>query len=223
MTDFPFIIAVDGIASSGKGTLANNLAKHFGFEHLDTGKLYRKLAFLVKEHGLAYDAVEQIVQIARSDEFQELISKEVGSLHTDEISILAAKISAFQEIRQELDVLQKDFPVGKKGVVIDGRDIGTVIFPEAQVKLFVIADAEVRAERRYKQLQNEGKSVVFTSVLNDLVERDKRDISRSVSPTLPAEDAIIIDTTALTPDSVLSLAITLTEGYMRYLDMRKAV
>lgn len=223
MTDSTFIIAVDGVASSGKGTLASKLAQYFGFEHLDTGKLYRKLAYLVAKHKINSESTEQIIQIARSDEFRKLISQEVGSLHTDEISILASKISVYKEVRHELDALQKNFPDGKKGAVVDGRDIGTVIFPNAQVKLFVIADVEVRAQRRYKQLQSEGKSVIFSSVLNDLVERDNRDANRAVSPTLPAKDAIIIDTTALNPESVLSLAITLIEGYMRYLDMQKVV
>lgn len=200
------VIAVDGTAASGKGTLAKRLANHFQFDHLDTGLIYRKAAYFALEDQVdihnAHDVVHAILN-------HDVTADIHSSLHTEEVSSAASIIAAFPEVRQALLHVQQDFPIGKKGAVVDGRDIGTVIFPNAKIKLFLTADIIIRTQRRFQQLQSEGKTVIFDDVLKNLRERDQRDTQRKVAPTIAAEDAIVIDTTNLNAESVLELAISL--------------
>ena len=199
------IIAVDGVAASGKGTLSEALAKRFGFGYLDTGKLYRSVALYVIDNKVEIDE-KIIAQHIPNINFSHQFEKELG---TDDVSQMASIIAAFPEVRRALDEYQKNFPKSYNGSVIDGRDIGTVIFPNADVKLFITASVEERAQRRYKQLQSKGISVSYSDVLMDLKARDKRDTSRKASPAHPADDAVIIDTTNLDIDEVLDLCCKL--------------
>ncbi len=202
-----FVMAIDGVAASGKGTLSKKLAAHYGFDYLDTGVIYRKVAFYALKDAIDInDPASVVACIDRHD-----ISANINEpLHTEQISSTASVIGAHKEVRNALNQAQRDFAQGKKGVVMDGRDIGTIIFPDADLKLFIIADVEVRAERRFKQLQKEGKQVIFDEVLKNLRERDERDTHRKVAPTVAADDAIVIDTSNLNADAVLELAISLS-------------
>lgn len=207
----PFIIAIDGTSGSGKGTLSTKLAQHFGFAFLDTGKIYRIVAASVLEAGIATDNVPGIIKIIGTINFS---SHNYHSLHTPEISQCASEIAVHKDVRAQLNQAQRDFPNGHKGVVIDGRDIGTVIFPNAHIKFFITASVEVCAERRFKQLQSDGKLVSYADVLRDLKERDARDAERKVAPTQAALDAIVIDTSLLDAASVLELAISLSARHV---------
>lgn len=209
MTKSCFIIAVDGTGASGKGTLCSNLADAFDFNFLDTGKMYRVLAHDSLVQKIQVENISEIVNLAKSIDFSRLPSE---NLYTDIISQTASKISAHGEVREVLNAYQRAFPKNRRGVVVDGRDIGTVIFPEANLKFFITASLEVRAERRFKQLQNMGKSVTLDGVLKDLKERDERDINRKVAPTVAAADAIVIDTSELDADSVIKLVISLSKN-----------
>ncbi|MFN8912336.1 MAG: (d)CMP kinase [Alphaproteobacteria bacterium] len=145
----PFIISIDGVAASGKGTLSERLAQHHNFDFLDTGKMYRKLGYHVIENKIDFNDVESILKIVNTIDFSDLSQ----SLHTDDISHTASQISKHPDVRESLNIFQKTFPIGRVGCVIDGRDIGTVIFPDADIKFFITADVEIRADRRFKQLQ----------------------------------------------------------------------
>lgn len=209
-----FIIAIDGTAASGKGTLSKALAKQIGFEYLDTGLLYRIAAYNLIKNKIDIAAPHKIVNYLKTVHFA---GYESINLHVDEIGNIASRIATFAEVRGFLNNLQLEFPLGKKGVVIDGRDIGTVVFPDADLKFFITAEVEIRAERRYKQLKNSGKDVIFADVLRDLRERDERDIHRKVAPTVAAMDAIIIDTTHLEAAAVLELTLALSQKAIRLL------
>jgi CMP/dCMP kinase len=209
-----FIIAIDGTAASGKGTLSKALAKQIGFEYLDTGLLYRIAAYNLIKNKIDIADPHKIVNHLETVHFT---AHEGINLHVDEVGNIASKIAPFAEVREFLNKLQLEFPLGKNGVVIDGRDIGTVVFPSADLKFFITADLEIRADRRYKQLKSSGKDVIFADVLRDLRERDERDIHRKVAPTVAAIDAIIIDTTHLEAAAVLELALALSQKAIRLL------
>ncbi|MCE2992763.1 MAG: (d)CMP kinase [Alphaproteobacteria bacterium] len=215
----PFIISIDGVAASGKGTLSERLAQHHNFDFLDTGKMYRKLGYHVIENKIDFNDVESILKIVNTIDFSDLSQ----SLHTDDISHTASQISKHPDVRESLNIFQKTFPIGRVGCVIDGRDIGTVIFPDADIKFFITADVEIRADRRFKQLQKIGKDVSFDSVLRDLKERDYRDIHRQVAPTVAADDAIVLNTSNLNADSTFELAKRLTEKAVSEYFSSKAV
>lgn len=208
MTDC-FIIAVDGTAASGKGTLAEKLAAHYQFDYLDTGKIYRTAGFHIMGQHIDFDDISSVLDCIRTLDFSQMTALE---LDTEEIGRAASKLGAIPEVREALNKAQRDFAIGKKGIVMDGRDIGTIIFPNADIKIFVTATPEIRAERRYKQLQNQGKDIIYNDVLRDLRERDERDSTRKVAPLKPALDAFHIDTSLLDSASVLELVITLTQG-----------
>ncbi len=204
-----FIIAVDGTAASGKGTLAEKLAAHYKFDYLDTGKIYRTAGFHVLQQNIDFQNLSAILECIKNLDFSKMTALE---LDTEEIGRAASQLGAIPEVREALNQAQRDFAIGKKGIVVDGRDIGTVIFPNADIKLYVSATPEIRAERRYKQLQNLGKDIIYDDVLRDLRERDERDSNRKVAPLKPALDALHIDTTLLNQTSVLELVITLTQS-----------
>jgi cytidylate kinase len=208
------IIAVDGPAASGKGTLARRLARHFGYAYLDTGLLYRAIAFSTR------NASEQ----AKIDEKTAVLAAETldpsnmdeAALRTDEIAQAASQIAAMEGVRHALVGLQRRFaahpPGGAAGAVLDGRDIGTVICPGAQAKFFVDADVEVRAARRVKELLERGVAAIHARVLQEMRERDERDRLRSVAPLVPAEDAYILNTTEMDADAAFAAALNYIES-----------
>lgn len=200
------IIAVDGPAASGKGTLARRIAAHMGFARLDTGKLYRAVGLAVLRGGndpTDEDAAVAAAEALRPDTLDD------AELAGDAAAQAASIVSAIPAVRATLLAYQRNFtdnPPGG-GAVLDGRDIGTVVCPGADIKFFVTASAEVRADRRHKELLNRGETIIYARVLQDMKERDTRDSTRSVSPMKPAEDAIVLDTTDLDADAAFAAAI----------------
>lgn len=206
------VIAVDGTAASGKGTLARLLARHFGFAHLDSGSLYRLVALAVIERGGDPGRQDHAVSAAHAI---DLTRAGDPAIRTDSIGKAASVVSAHQGVRAALFQFQRDFaarPVGEsKGAVIDGRDIGTVICPDAAAKLFIDARPEVRAHRRWKELQLLGISRNEAQIRDELVARDRADRSRPISPMKPAPDAALLDTTDLSIDAAFAAALALVE------------
>ncbi len=208
------IITVDGPAASGKGTLAKKLADRLGYAYLDTGALYRAVAMATLEiggdPGYMQDVAPALDIICRNLT-PELLSN--PSLRTPEVSQAASKVAAHPQVRQALLQYQRDFahkPPGLVGgAVLDGRDIGTVVCPDADIKFFITASVEERAKRRYAELCDARTDMTFETVLDDLKTRDQRDATRAVAPTLAAEDAYILDTTGLNPAETLEEAISI--------------
>ena len=202
------IIAIDGPAAAGKGTLARRLAEHFNLAYLDTGLIYRAVGRKVLDDGAdANDAVAAEV-VAGALVPADL---ERDGLRTDETAQAASKVSAVPGVRAALLDFQRDFaqapPAGFQGAVLDGRDIGTVVCPDADVKIFISADVEVRAKRRVKELQDRVGEAIYARVLENMMERDARDSDRAVSPLEPAADAHTLDTSNLDADQVLATAL----------------
>lgn len=203
------IIAIDGPAASGKGTLAKRLAAHYGFRHLDSGLLYRSVARAVLDAGRPADDREAAVAAARAFDparYDEAVLK------GDEVAKAASLVAAIPDVRTELVAFQRAFTRSEPGAVIDGRDIGTVIAPEAEVKIFVIASPEERARRRMLELQGRGESPDAAAVLADILKRDERDTGRSVAPLRQAPDAHLLDTTHLGIDAAVRAAIDIVEA-----------
>ncbi len=202
------IIAIDGPAAAGKGTLARRLATHFDLAYLDTGLIYRAVGKKVLDQGGDPEDAEVAEAAARALSAEDLHG---DALRTDKVAQAASKVSAVPGVRARLLDFQRDFaewpPDGKAGSVLDGRDIGTVVCPEATVKLFITASMEVRAERRVKELQGRGLEAIHSRVLEDMKERDARDEQRSVSPLEPAKDAFQLDTSGLDADQAFNAAL----------------
>ena len=201
------LIAVDGPAAAGKGSLSLRLAEHFDFARLDTGLIYRAVALKVlKTEGS--DSNKDAVEIAQLLSLNDMSTK---GLRNEEVGIMASKIAIIPEVRNILLRFQRNFaanpPNNKLGAVLDGRDIGTVVCPNANFKLFVTASPEVRAERRFKELQDRGEEAIRSAILQDIIDRDERDKSRSVSPLMPAQDAYILETSTLDLDAVFKIAL----------------
>ncbi|MDZ5762288.1 Cytidylate kinase [Candidatus Cyrtobacter comes] len=201
----PFIVAIDGRAASGKGTISHIVAEKLGLDWLNTGLLYRAVAFIALKGGISIHEYKELVQIAQNISLSDL---EESHLYASHVGRFASIISSVPEVRQALFYMQRSFPVGKKGTVIEGRDIGTVIFPDADVKVFVTAELKERARRRFVQLQNRGEKIIYESVLKDLQERDQRDEGRDCSPLQIAKGSIVIDTTDLSVDESVSLVMS---------------
>ena len=193
-----FAVAIDGPAAAGKGTVSKAVARHFGFAHLDTGLLYRAVGLKVL-HGSDPIATASALQP------EDL---ENGDLRTHAVAQAASKCAVIPEVREALIAFQRQFAKREGGAVLDGRDIGTVICPNANVKLFVTASAETRAERRFKELSERGEAVEYMQVLKDVEQRDERDRQRKTAPLIAAEDAVLIDTSNLTVDQAVAAAIT---------------
>ena len=190
------VIAIDGPAASGKGTLARRLARRFGLAHLDTGLLYRAtVARLLQDGG---DPTKEALAVAAASRL-EIADLEAPELRDEEITRWASVVAAQRAVRLALLDFQRDFamlpPGGAGGAVLDGRDIGTVVLPDADIKLFVTASAEVRAERRFRELRDRGVGSIRSLVLHEIRERDERDRHREVAPLKRAEDAFLLDTT----------------------------
>ena len=197
------LIAIDGPAASGKGTVAKMIAKHYSLEHLDTGRLYRLVAWDILKSGKPLSEAENA---AKNLDISQINNEEI---ETEEVGAMASKVSAIPEVRAELLDFQRRVSKSPKGAVLDGRDIGTVICPNANFKFYITAEAEVRAKRRFDQLRAKGKKVVEADILKDILARDERDSNRNVAPLLPAIDAIYIDTTNLTVEQVFDKVCTI--------------
>ncbi len=202
------IIAVDGPAASGKGTIARALARHYGLPHLDTGLLYRAVATMVLREGM--DPTREADGVAACD-FPDMLLDDPW-LRTDDAGKAASIVSAHPLVRAALLHRQRRFAQQPGGAVLDGRDIGTVIAPDADAKLFVKASAHVRATRRHKELAGHGADVAFDQVLADIRARDARDSARSVAPLTMAADAALLDTSALTIEASVAKAIALVDA-----------
>lgn len=202
------IIAVDGPAASGKGTIARALARHYGLPHLDTGLLYRAVAATVQR--LELDPSREADAVAACD-FDEMILAD-PALRDDGIGKLASVVSAHPLVRSALLQRQKRFAQQPGGAVLDGRDIGTVIAPDAEAKLFVRATPTIRARRRHNELQANGATTTFDQVLADIRARDQRDSSRSAAPLVPANDSALLDTSFLSIEASVEKAIALVEA-----------
>ncbi|UZK66184.1 (d)CMP kinase [Sphingomonas sp. M1-B02] len=205
------IIAVDGPAASGKGTIARALARHYDLPHLDTGLLYRAVAANVLREGLN-PAVE--ADAVASCSFDDALLDDPG-LRTDEVGKIASVVSAHPLVRAALLNRQKKFAHQPGGAILDGRDIGTVIAPDADVKLFVKATPMIRAQRRHIELRKQGANISLDKVLADIRARDERDSKRSEAPMLQAPDAALLDTSFLSIDAALQRAIALVEAKKR--------
>ncbi len=205
------IIAVDGPAASGKGTIAKALAKHYHLPHLDTGLLYRAVAATVMR--LELDPEKEADAVAACD-FDELTLAD-PVLRDDDVGQIASVVSAHPLVRAALMQRQKRFAHQDGGAILDGRDIGTVIAPDAQAKLFVRATPTIRAQRRHAELKSRGKSTSFDQVLADIRARDERDSSRSTAPLVTAPDAAVLDTSFLSIDAAVAKAIALVEARTR--------
>lgn len=198
------VIAVDGPAASGKGTLARRLAAHFDFGYLDTGSLYRAVGMRVLYANQKATDVAAAIAASRAINAQDLANPK---LRGERIGQAASIVSAMPEVREALLDYQHQFAASDTGAVLDGRDIGTVICPNADVKIFITASLEARAKRRHRELQDYGVTVDYQSVLDDLVERDERDAKRAVAPMKPAPDAIVIDTSEMSMNEVFEQAL----------------
>ncbi len=202
------IIAIDGPAASGKGTLARGVAAALGFAHLDTGMIYRAVAARVLAAGKDPRDATAALRAAQALEADDLRRDD---LRRQEVGQGASLVAAIPEVREALLAFQRDFaarpPGGQEGAVLDGRDVGTVVCPHAEVKLFVTASPEVRARRRHKELLDGGAESIYARVLQEVRDRDARDSGRKAAPLRPAEDAIVLDTTDLSAEAALSAAL----------------
>ena len=196
-----FTVAIDGPAAAGKGTISKAVAAHFGFAHLDTGLLYRATGRRTLDGTDPVTAAERL----------QAADLEAGDLRTPDVAQAASRVAAIPEVRRALVDFQRAFARREGGAVLDGRDIGTVICPDAQVKLFVTATDDIRAERRLKELLGSGHDTDYDSVLADLRTRDARDSARAAAPLKPADDAVTLDTSRMDIDAAVAAAITIVK------------
>ena len=210
------IITIDGPSASGKGSLARNIAAYLDFDILDSGLLYRLYAYLY-DRGLEHSKIVSHINkdIFFKTDLNGLIIQDgkkdiTGDLRSERTAKAASKISSLKETRSNLLELQRGF-YSSKGLVADGRDMGTVVFPNAKLKIFLIASPEVRAKRRYLELQNRGQEVNMLALIDDIKQRDLKDQTRVLSPLIPAEDSVVIDSSDMSLDEVLSFTKKLTK------------
>jgi cytidylate kinase len=212
-TDGIPVITIDGPGGSGKGTIAMRLAEELGWHFLDSGALYRLVAVAALDRGVAEDDETGLADLAHGLDVRFGLSEEgmvilldgnyiSGRLRSEDVSAMASRVAAIPAVRAALKHRQRAFRK-PPGLVADGRDMGTVIFPDAKLKIYLTASAEARAERRYKQLKEKGENVTLSRLFQDIKKRDERDSSRAVSPLRPADDAHVIDSTEMTINEVL--------------------
>jgi cytidylate kinase len=210
------VIAIDGPAAAGKGTLARRLAEHYGLAYLDSGALYRGTALTLLRQGMS--APDEAAAVAAATALQPVLLGD-AELRAEATGALASRVAAIPAVRAALLDWQRGFaarpPGGKQGAVVDGRDIGTVVLPGAMVKFYIFASDEARAQRRFKELQAKGEGAIYARVLEDMRERDARDTARATAPMRPAEDAEIIDTSALDADQVFQRAREVIDRKLR--------
>ncbi|MGO1297968.1 MAG: (d)CMP kinase [Vibrio sp.] len=216
------VVTVDGPSGAGKGTLCMLLAKKLGFHLLDSGAIYRVLALAAIHHGVDTDSEDALVPLATHLDVQFISEGELvkvilegedvsGDLRKEETGMAASKVAALPRVREALLRRQRAFADGN-GLVADGRDMGTVVFPDAPVKIFLDASADERARRRYKQLQLKGLDVRFDALLGEIQQRDDRDRNRAVAPLKPADDALLLDSTSLSIEEVVEQALQYIES-----------
>ena len=197
------VIAIDGLAGSGKGTIAKNISSFYNFPHLDSGILYRSVAYLCHKGGENVFDEKIVLKYAQNLNIEEI---DVDKLRTEEIDEISSKISSFSSVRESLKIFQLNFKKihsDKSGIVVDGRDITTVIFPDAEIKFYVTASLKDRANRRFEELILINPKIDKKLVIKELQKRDQRDMQRSIAPLKIADDAIIIDTSDLTIEEVM--------------------
>ena len=209
------VVTIDGPSAAGKGSLARNLALFLDFSILDSGALYRAFAYFHNQ-GLnnkeIEDSIKELLFIPENDD-TKIFYKDVditSSIRNEEIAKVASELSALSDTRKSLIDIQRNF-MPSNNLIADGRDMGTVVFPEAELKIFLIASAEVRAKRRYLELQNRGQEVNMRDLIVDIEQRDMKDKTRTLSPLIPADDSIIIDSSSMSLDEVLSFTKKLTK------------
>ncbi|MGY4675857.1 (d)CMP kinase [Ursidibacter arcticus] len=218
------VITVDGPSGAGKGTLCHALAEKLKFDFLDSGAIYRILALAAKKSGIDFTNEPELAELGRNLDVQFIPSN--GEIHvilkgenvgdqirTAEAGQNASKIAIYPLVREALLQRQRDFSTSK-GLVADGRDMGTIVFPNAQVKLFLDASAEERTKRRVKQLQEKGFNANFDEILAEIKERDFRDRNREIAPLVPAKDALVLDSTSLSIDEVIQQALSYVEKHI---------
>ncbi|MFH4490062.1 (d)CMP kinase [Vibrio diabolicus] len=216
------VVTVDGPSGAGKGTLCMLLAKKLGFQLLDSGAIYRVLALAAIHHGVDTESEDALVPLATHLDVQFIAEGDLvkvvlegedvsGELRKEETGMAASKVAALPRVREALLRRQRAFEAAP-GLVADGRDMGTIVFPSAQAKIFLDASAEERANRRLKQLQEKGLDVKFADLLSEIQERDDRDRNRPVAPLRPAEDALVLDSTSMTVDEVVEKALQYIES-----------
>ncbi|MCG9581951.1 (d)CMP kinase [Vibrio tubiashii] len=216
------VVTVDGPSGAGKGTLCMLLANKLGFHLLDSGAIYRVLALAAIHHGVDLESEDALVPLATHLDVQFVAEGDLvkvilegedvsGELRKEETGMAASKVAALPRVREALLRRQRAFVEGQ-GLIADGRDMGTVVFPEAEAKIFLDASAEERAQRRLKQLQGKGLDVRFDDLLREIQERDDRDRNRPVAPLRPAEDALLLDSTTMSIDEVVEKALQYIES-----------
>ena len=221
MTEAPIVIAVDGPAASGKGTITAAVARALGFHYLDSGSLYRLVALKALRTGTSYDDEPALARLAAGldvrfgDGALQLDGSDAtAAIRQEDVSAGASRVAVHAALRQALVERQRAFR-RPPGLVADGRDMGTVVFPDARIKVFVTASADERARRRHKQLIAKGISITMDSLLRDIRERDARDAGRAAAPLKPADDAVLLDTTHLTIDEAVARVLALYESRLR--------
>lgn len=221
-----FIIAIDGPSGAGKSTVARTLARRMGYRYIDTGAMYRAVALKVKENSIGMEDEPALVRLASSLQITFIAEGEEThilcngkditlAIRSPEISRLSSEISKRKGVREALVQLQRE--MGREGgVVLEGRDIGTVVFPDADIKFYLDADAEERGRRRFRDLVEKGMEVDFKETLREVIQRDKNDMNRTVSPLKKADDAIRIDSTCRTVEEIVQEMIRLTDEKRRF-------
>ena len=196
------LIAVDGPAASGKGTIGRKISQEFNLNYLDTGKIYRALAYKVLEHNIADNEIDNIVNIATNLQLEDLSNK---NLYHENIGMMASKISILPKIREALLKFQRDIAYNSpNGALLDGRDIATVICPDANLKFFITASLVARVKRRHQELINKGDIISYDTIYREIKKRDQRDRDRDIAPLKQADDAYYIDTTDRSPENVFN-------------------
>lgn len=206
-----FVVAIDGPAASGKGTISRRLAKEFGFHHLDTGLTYRAVAKALLDQGLPLDDVAVAESVAKN---LDLSGLDPSVLAVHEVGNAASKVAVMPSVRKILVHAQQSFALKSPGTILDGRDIGTVVCPDANVKIFVIADAQTRAKRRYDEAVSKGRDLDFQQVLEDILARDARDMGRKDSPMRQADDALLLDTSKMDIETAFYEAFAMVKAKM---------